>query len=154
SRVVSRAASRPPLIEMTTDDGVGHRLWAVTDPAELADVAADLLPRRAVIADGHHRYATYRRYQADRHEAGDGRGPWDFGLAFLVDAAVSGPRVHAIHRVIADLPVGEAARRAARGFTVRPLAVARDPSGQSLIGELAKAGQDGHAFVVTDGSAA
>lgn len=154
SRVVTQAAASPPLIEMTTDDGVGHRIWAVTDPAELADIAVDLFPRRAVIADGHHRYATYRRYQADRHAAGDGTGPWDFGLAFLVDAAVSGPRVHPIHRVVADLPVGEAATRAAAGFTVRPIPVAGDPSGQALLDELAKAGQDGHAFVVTDGSVA
>ena len=34
---------------------------------QLAAIAADLLPRRAVIADGHHRYATYLQRQAEAH---------------------------------------------------------------------------------------
>ncbi|MGF7236979.1 MAG: DUF1015 family protein [Frankia sp.] len=154
SAIVSRTAETPPLIEMTTDDGVAHRLWAIADAGLLGAIAADLLPRRAVIADGHHRYATYRRYQADRHAAGAGAGPWDFGLAFLADAEVSGPAVHAIHRVIAQLRLAEAARLAAHDFTVRPLPVSGDPSGQGLMDELAERGRDGHAFVITDGDTA
>src|SRR3954471_16293469 len=35
STVVERAATRPPLLATTTEDGFSHRLWAVTDPAEL-----------------------------------------------------------------------------------------------------------------------
>ena len=72
----------PPLVS-TVVDGVTHTLWALTDPEALDAVAADLAPRAAVIADGHHRYATYLRHQADRHAAGDGAGPWDRGLALL-----------------------------------------------------------------------
>lgn len=93
SRIVAETVATEPLLAAVTDDGVAHRIWALTDPATLATIAADLLPRRAVIADGHHRYATYRHYQAERHAAGDGPGPWDFGLTFLVDATVSGPQV-------------------------------------------------------------
>lgn len=151
SRLVARTAQLPPLLDTTTDDGVAHRLWAITDPDQLTEIAADLAPRRAVIADGHHRYATYRRYQADRHAAGAGPGPWDYGLAFLADATAAGPRVHAIHRVVPDLPLPAAARLAEAGFRVRALA---DPGDAALLDELAKAGEDGHAFVVTDGAAA
>ncbi|CAJ63829.1 MULTISPECIES: DUF1015 family protein [Frankia] len=122
SRVVGELVATPPQVETTTDDGVTHRLWAIDDPTVLTAVAADLLPRRAVIADGHHRYATYRQYQAERHAAGDGSGPWDFGLAFLVDATVSGPQVHAIHRAVTGLDLAAAVRRAAAAFTVRRLA--------------------------------
>jgi uncharacterized protein (DUF1015 family) len=154
SRLVAQTTQLPPLIDTTTDDGVHHRLWAITDPDQLTEIAADLAPRRAVIADGHHRYATYRHHQADRHAAGDGPGPWDYGLAFLADATAAGPRVHAIHRVIADLPVAAAARLAGAGFRVHPLVDPGDAAGQRLLDELAKAGQDGHAFVVTDGAAA
>ncbi len=64
------AASREPLAEALTEDAVRHRLWAVTDPAEIAAVAADLAPRQALIADGHHRYAAYRQLQARRRDAG------------------------------------------------------------------------------------
>ena len=37
---------RPPLAEAVTADGIRHRLWAITDPAELAAIAADLAPGR------------------------------------------------------------------------------------------------------------
>ncbi|WP_329078983.1 MULTISPECIES: DUF1015 domain-containing protein [unclassified Streptosporangium] len=59
------AASRPPLAEAETGDGVRHRLWAVTDTGELASIDADLRPRQALIADGHHRYATYLALQRE-----------------------------------------------------------------------------------------
>jgi uncharacterized protein (DUF1015 family) len=154
SRIVATVVTTTPLLETTTDDGVTHRMWALSDPADLAALAADLLPRRAVIADGHHRYATYRHYQAQRHAAGDGAGPWDFGLTFLVDATVSGPQVHPIHRAVRGLEVADAARRAEHAFVVRRL-TAPDPSGPAdvalLLDELAKAGQSGHAFVITNG---
>ena len=52
-----------------------HRLWAVTDPAQLAAVAADLAPRQALIADGHHRYAAYLQLQAGRRRPGRGLRP-------------------------------------------------------------------------------
>jgi len=149
SRLVAGADEREPDVEVTTADGITHRLWAVTDPGVLAEVADDLRGRRAVIADGHHRYATFLRYQADRHDAGDGAGAWDLGLAFLVDGSAFGPQVHAIHRVIPGLPAGEAARRAEGAFRVRELEGSLDDA----LAELAKAGVDGTAFVVTDGSA-
>ncbi|WP_436759935.1 DUF1015 family protein [Streptosporangium sp. V21-05] len=69
TRLVDRvAASRPPLVEARTEDGVRHRLWAVTDTGELASIDADLRPRQALIADGHHRYATYLALQR-KHRA-------------------------------------------------------------------------------------
>ncbi len=71
-----------------------------------------------------------------------------------MDARVSGPQVHAIHRVVRGLALAEAVRRAGTAFQVTPLDTVGDPSGVHLLGELAKAGQDGHAFVITDGRAA
>src|SRR5262249_54362661 len=54
--LVARVAGfQPPLVSVDTDDGIRHRLWALTGPAEQAAVAADLAPRQALIADGHHR---------------------------------------------------------------------------------------------------
>ena len=125
-------------------DGVTHRIWALTDPAVLREIAADLLPRRAVIADGHHRYATYLRHQADRHAAGAGAGPWDRGLALLVDASTYGPQVHAIHRYVPGLSLDDAVSRAAAGFSVQ------DVPASSALAALAAADK-ATAFVVTDG---
>ena len=146
SAVVSDVGGQPPLASTTTEDGLAHRLWAITDPDVLAAVAADLGPRRAVIADGHHRYANYLRHQADRHAAGDGPGPWDYGLVFLVDATAFGPQVHAIHRVVPSLPAAEAARRAETAFTVRRL---DEVSLDAALDTLTAAGKGGPAFVVS-----
>jgi uncharacterized protein (DUF1015 family) len=150
SEVVSQADQAAPLVDITTDDGIHHRLWAITDSGVLETVARDLHSRRAVIADGHHRYATFLRYQADRHAAGDGVGPWDLGLAFLVDGSAFGPQVHAIHRAVPSLPPQRAIELAATGFTVTAVEGGIEAAHEAL----AKAGIQGVAFVVSDGAAA
>lgn len=148
TEAVRAAGDRDPDVTAITDDDVTHRLWALTDPDELATIAADLRPRRAVIADGHHRYATYLQHQRDRHAAGAGAGGWDQGLAFLVDMAAFGPQVHAIHRVVPGLPVAEAARRAAAAFAVRRL----DGDLDGALEALGRAAVDGAAFLLANGA--
>lgn len=97
SALVAAASADAPLVTTTGFDGTVHRLWAITDTGQHAAVAADLAGRRALIADGHHRYATYRQLQA---EAGSQPGPADRGLTLLVDTSTYGPQVHPIHRVV------------------------------------------------------
>jgi uncharacterized protein (DUF1015 family) len=122
SRLVDRTTdSQEPLACAVTGDGISHRLWAVTDPAAQQAIAADLATRTALIADGHHRYAAYRELQAEMRAAGAGAGPWDYGLAFLVDADAYPLRLGPIHRVLPRLDPDDAARRAARAFTVTDL---------------------------------
>ena len=89
------AAERAPLVSITTEDGVTHRLWRLGDPGEQAAIVADLAGRRALIADGHHRYAAYLDLQAEKRASGLGAGPWDYGLAFLVDSDAYPPRLGA-----------------------------------------------------------
>ncbi|MFC5834916.1 DUF1015 family protein [Nonomuraea insulae] len=177
TRLVDEVASnRHPLVSARTEDGLTHRLWAITDPAEITAINADLHPRQALIADGHHRYATYRvlqrqeratqasapggthqarlpqassstspenrphpadpvgaqppvsghaaatePVQADDPSPGAGEptpGPWDFGLALLVDTSAYPPDLKAIHRVIQGLPAADAAARAKSSWQV------------------------------------
>nr|WP_184079958.1 DUF1015 domain-containing protein [Nocardiopsis mwathae] len=106
-----------PLVDTVTGDGITHRLWAVGDPAVQADIAADLATRTALIADGHHRYAAYHRLRAEH----PGPGPWEHGLAMLVDSDASPPQLGAIHRVLRDLDVHAAARTASKVARVERL---------------------------------
>ncbi len=110
SDLVRHASDDTPVALAVTRDGVEHRLWRVAEAAALAAVAQDLTTRRALIADGHHRYATYRERQRLGREA-TGPGPWDRGLALLVDSTDYGPQVHAIHRVVNDVSLAEALSR-------------------------------------------
>lgn len=141
------AAGQPPLLRTRTSDGIEHTLWAVTDPAVQAAIAADLAPRQALIADGNHRYAAYLGVQADRRALGGGAGPWDYGLALLVDGTAYPPEIGAIHRVIPGLRAAEAVERAKAAFTVRPLP--GGPGGlPAALDTLTAAGRDGAAFLV------
>lgn len=106
AKIVERAAEREPLLATTTEDGVAHRLWAIADPAEIAAVTEDLSSHQALIADGHHRWATYLRLQEEQ----PGPSPWDYGLVLLVDTMRYPLRVRAIHRVLPRLPVAEAVK--------------------------------------------
>jgi uncharacterized protein (DUF1015 family) len=140
------AAERAPLVSIATEDGVTHRLWRLGDPAEQAAITADLGGRRALIADGHHRYAAYLEVQAEMQAAGLGAGPWDYGLAFLVDSGAYPPRLGAIHRVLPGLKPEDAAELAKGAFTVQDL-----PAGIGLDGALeclAEAGHAGTAFLL------
>ena len=141
------AETGTPVLSTDTGDGIRHTLWEVTDPAALAQIAGDLAPRQALIADGNHRYAAYLQMQAERRAAGDGAGPWDYGLALLVNGDVFPPEIGAIHRVLPGLSPAEAVERAKSGFSVRVM-----PGGTAALAAaldaLATAGQDGPAFLV------
>ncbi len=121
SEEVTAVDAQEPLVDVETSDGVRHRLWAITDPAALARIAADLAPRQALIADGHHRYATYLRFQAEQRAAGHGPGPWDFGLALLVDTTRWPLDVRGMHRVVPALAAEDAVRLAGKAFRVTRL---------------------------------
>lgn len=138
------ATERVPLLDVVTEDTLTHRMWAITDPAELAAIASDLAPRHALIADGHHRYAAYLELQARMRASGAGPGPWDQGLALLVDPAVYPPRIDPIHRVIPGLRPADAVVAAAAGFRVRAV----DGGLDAGLAALHDAGESGVAFLV------
>ncbi|MGI5351483.1 DUF1015 family protein [Streptomyces sp. CA-250714] len=151
--VIERATLGPPLAATTTEDGFAHRLWAVTDPAEIAEVDAELSRRSALIADGHHRWATYLRLRAEQGGSAEG-SPWDYGLVLLVDTARYPLQVRAIHRVLPRLPLKRALDlldRAGAGygeggaFRVRTLEAPLDEALEELEDTA------GNAFLLTEG---
>ncbi|MEU3602938.1 DUF1015 domain-containing protein [Streptomyces sp. NPDC006798] len=145
--VVEDTVRRPPLLATTTEDGFSHRLWALTDPVELAAVGKDLADRQALIADGHHRWATYLRLRAERPDP----GPWSYGLVLLVDTARYPLRVRAIHRVVRRLPVPAALASLTAGDAFRVRRV--DGPLPRALDALAEAAADGNAFLLAgDGS--
>jgi uncharacterized protein (DUF1015 family) len=144
SAAVAAVDATEPLVDVTLADGLRHRLWAITEERVLADIAADLHPRSALIADGHHRYATYLQRQA----ATGAPGPNDFGLVFLVDSTAFGPEVHPIHRVLPGVDTAELARRTSTAATVHDL------DGQDLataLEGLSAAGAKGPAYLLVSG---
>ncbi|MFI1830457.1 DUF1015 domain-containing protein [Streptomyces sp. NPDC020412] len=138
--VIEETVQRPPLLATTTEDGFSHRLWSLTDPAALARVDADLSRRQALIADGHHRWATYLRLRAEHPQP----GPWSHGLVLLVDTARYPLRVRAIHRLLHHLPTAKALDALGDSFRVRHL----DGPLPRALDELAHAAAEGNAFLL------
>ncbi len=138
--VVERTTERPPLFSTTTEDGFSHRLWAVTDPADLTEVRADLAARQALIADGHHRWATCLRLRAEHPSP----SPWDHGLVLLVDTARHPLRVRAIHRLLHQLPVQKALAALGDSFRIRPVG----GSLSEALPVLSAAAAEGNAFLL------
>ncbi|RST11006.1 DUF1015 family protein [Streptomyces sp. WAC05374] len=141
--VIERTVLRAPLLATTTEDGISHRLWSVTDPAALAEVAEDLGRHQALIADGHHRWATYLRLR-EEHSA---PGPWNYGLVLLIDTARYPLQVRAIHRLLNRLPVADALAALGDTFRVRTI----DAPLPAALDALATAASDGNAFLLTGG---
>ncbi len=85
-------------------DSTTHELWVIDDPSEIDEVTGAVGGAPVVLADGHHRYETARRYHRDRSGAGpDGS---DMVMAMIVELAPDQLDVGPVHRVLARLPDG------------------------------------------------
>ncbi|HUT76778.1 MAG TPA: DUF1015 domain-containing protein [Polyangia bacterium] len=67
---VARLAGRAPAVDFVADDGIGHTLWVVDDPADVERLTG-LFARIPClyVADGHHRSASAVTYGRKRREA-------------------------------------------------------------------------------------
>ncbi len=94
------------------DDRAGdhHRIWAIRGPEALAELGGLLADSRALLADGHHRYAAYLRMQ----ENAPGTAA-DRGLAMLVDQDDTPLFLGAIHRILVGTTL-DAMHKAAASF--------------------------------------
>jgi uncharacterized protein (DUF1015 family) len=144
------AGTGAPDLEVADPDGVVHRLWRVTDPDTMTQLTRALAGTRAVIADGHHRFAAAREHEghATRHPGAPDAGHGSV-LALLTPMGPGGLQVRAIHRVVPDLSWDEAVERARTGFTVDEVEL---PDGDVRAAAVKwTRSADGPAFLVTDG---
>lgn len=151
SDIVRTADDRPMIAEASTPDGIRHRLWAVEDERDHEAIDRDLAARRALIADGHHRYATYRELQR-QYRADRGPGPWDRGLTLLVDSSSYGPQVHAIHRILVGVGLAAVmdATSAVLTATPAPSIEAAMQAASSVVGFAVAVTDGSTSFVLTD----
>ena len=98
-RIVGLVTAREPSVDLVSREGVGHTLWVVDRPEEIAALhgafaaAGDLY-----VADGHHRSAAASRVHAAR-----GSGPGEHGSFLAVVFPIDDVHVMAYNRVVADL---------------------------------------------------
>jgi hypothetical protein len=113
-----------------------HRIWQITDRDAIETLNQEYASTRALIADGHHRYAAYLRLQ--RRHPGTG---FDQGLAMLVDQGTTPLFLGPVHRSFAGTGLDD----------VRNAAEALHLEYQETDRATALAALDGSHAVVTDG---
>jgi uncharacterized protein (DUF1015 family) len=141
--IVQELLATPPDQQFTDRGEQRHRIWAIRDPAQLEALDTALSGSRALIADGHHRYAAYLRLQ--EQEPG---GPCDLGLAMLVDQDDTPLFLGAIHRVLEDVSLTQLTESVERaGATLETV------TEQAAIAALGSQDGDHQTLVATDGDA-
>jgi uncharacterized protein (DUF1015 family) len=110
--------------------GVVHRVWPVSDPDVINEVAALMGGKPAYIADGHHRYETALNLRDDLAEEMQQRDetlhpdhPANFVLMMCVSMSDEGMLVLPTHRLFRGVPAMKAADLVAKlgdAFTTEP----------------------------------
>jgi uncharacterized protein (DUF1015 family) len=139
--ILERRMATDPAVRLEDEEGVGHRLWVLDDPADVTALGAALVDRPIFIADGHHRYETALRFR-DQEQAAETAPPelarrrlHHYVLIHLVHAEDPGLVILPTHRLIRQRPAlaGDALRAAlARHFAVEPFPVRSDDPGGSV----------------------
>jgi uncharacterized protein (DUF1015 family) len=118
--VLDAFTARAADVDLTDDDAVRHRLWAVPADGEAADAVGPLLAVASrgpvTIADGHHRYETALRYRDERRmsRSCEEDPAFDYILTLFIDAAGEPLTVLPTHRIVRGLGDDGAAELLAR----------------------------------------
>lgn len=103
-----------PTLDFVSPDDIRHRIWPVTDTEVIDRIAGAVSGGQAVIADGHHRWASYQRLLERSADPGARHA-----LVFLVPVGGAGLHVRAIHRRVSDLALSDALASARSAYTIR-----------------------------------
>ncbi|MDN5893078.1 MAG: DUF1015 domain-containing protein [Nocardioides sp.] len=87
-------AGEPQLVYTDRGDQL-QRVWRITDPESIATLTSHFAATRALIADGHHRFAAARSLDAKHPDTG-----WSRTLVMLIDELDTPLQLCAIHRTI------------------------------------------------------
>lgn len=87
--ILEEATQKPPLVDVTADDGVQHTFWIIDDESTIEKISAGFEAMNAIyIADGHHRSASASRVAKSHalnaeNGSGDGNQNCDYFLSVI-----------------------------------------------------------------------
>jgi len=147
----------PPVIEMTDEYGVLHRVWRITKPETIEFVRHKMQEKKLIIADGHHRYETSLNYRNEQRQQASGHednvnvshlAPYEFTMMTFVNMDSAGLLILPTHRVVhglAEFSVSAFRDGASNFFSVEEVDSAVTPARASTI--LREAGRTGGALL-------
>jgi len=111
------------MLEFTDSDDIRHRVFRITREADIGRITASLAGKKALIADGHHRYEVALACARDL-DGKVGDGPHDFVICTLVNARDPGLITLPTHRLVHSLPqerIDTLQSRLSEWFEVEPV---------------------------------
>jgi uncharacterized protein (DUF1015 family) len=137
-------------VTLRDENDVEHSVWTLTSPEVARDISNEMLDKKLLIADGHHRYETALAFRDEERRRASGTGA-EWLMTTLVNMDSRGLVVLPTHRVLANLAGFEPSRlveRVQRFYEVHrvgggPALLARlraQPADRSVLGVVA-AGQ-------------
>ena len=98
--ILTDAEKGTPVLDVLDEYGARHRVWAITDAAQIFAIESLMSDKKLLIADGHHRYETALGYSKDHPEA-------QYVMMTFVNMHAPGLRILAAHRVLRGIdPTG------------------------------------------------
>lgn len=95
-----------PVASFTDRQGMGHRMWKVSDIEVLKKVRAFLEDKEIFIADGHHRYETALSYRDNRRASHPEAGPkasFEYIMMYLSNLNQEGLTILPTHRLLRNM---------------------------------------------------
>lgn len=93
-----------PVIDVDFE-GTTNRIWRMSDPRLIGALERAMAKKKALIADGHHRYEValeYRRYMLSRARA-SGPHPFDYVMMYFATSDPSGLAILPTHRMVESI---------------------------------------------------
>lgn len=103
--IMDRVTNCPPLGVSVDKNGVGHSLWAISNPDDIEAAVEFMGNRQIAIADGHHRYETALTFRDEMRAAAGGSRelPSDWVLMTLVNVHQPDITVYPTHRAVGSI---------------------------------------------------
>lgn len=96
-RLLDKAATSKPLVEIADEYGAIHRVWKIKDASSIQQLMAD---KKLLIADGHHRYETALAYSRENPDVAGA----DRVVMTFVNMHSPGLQILATHRIVNGIP--------------------------------------------------
>lgn len=126
--VVAKEKAKTPVYAFSSEDGIGHRVWVISDKNAIAALTGEFAKLSQIyIADGHHRAASAVKVGLKRREAaGQYTGEEEFNYFLSVLFPENELKILPYYRVVKDLngySIDEFLDRVSERFTVETSAV-------------------------------
>lgn len=155
TKTLKQFMKRKPLLEAKDRDQVVHRVWLIDRKPSISKIVHEMKDKAVFIADGHHRYEAALRYKNEmklQNTKFSEDEAYNHIMMCFTPLEDKGLLILPIHRVVSHLVYFDPARfeqDLAQHFDVKAYPATRRTAPKvrkKLLKDLAKAGQEKHAF--------